>query len=102
MSLGALRRLPSHFSASTSTAPFSSVRVTRRVRVSQVYRRPCGVERIAAGAVGSLAKDFHRLAGHPLVEPVGRSVAEDEEAVLRPGGAFGKADVLDQLIELDF
>ena len=49
MSLGALRRLPSHFSAITSTAPFLSVRVTRRARVSQVYSRPSASKALPLG-----------------------------------------------------
>ena len=41
MSLGELSRLPSKRSASTVMLPSYSVRVTRRVRCSQLTRRPC-------------------------------------------------------------
>src|ERR1700739_3758550 len=41
MSLGEFRRLPLKLSASTVILPSYSVRVTRRVRLSQEIRRPC-------------------------------------------------------------
>src|ERR1035441_10129152 len=52
------------------------------------------IEGIAAGAVGRLAKIYRIAAGSPFPDLVGAGIAEDQNAVFRPGGAFGKDEVL--------
>ena len=67
-----IQRLPSQRSASTSILPFLSVRVTRRVRVSQVYSRPCASKALPRGTVRIRAEDLDLARPGPISE-AGRS-----------------------------
>ena len=58
MSFGELSRLPSKRSASTVMPPSYSVRVTRRVRCSQVRRRPCRSRQLPFALFDGLRKSL--------------------------------------------
>ena len=102
MSFGAFRRLPSQRSASTSIAPFLSVRATRRVRVSQVYRRPSASKALPAGPFASVRKTSISLPGvHFISRSPGVSL-KIRIAFAGPGRAFGEPETSGEVIELDF
>ena len=87
--LGALRRLPSHRSASTG---FSHARIDAgyapRPRLAGV-ETALRIERVAAGPVRVRSKHFRLMAGRPLDEPVRGKIAENQViAHWRPGQAL--------------